>query len=798
MSCPCATCQSVQMPDIPPGLTALPRTIGRFDDFRSAMWAARRDHPALRDWSGQAPGDLGAMLVEFWAVVCDIGAFYDEVRANQAYIGTAPTDLHLRRLIGTLGYRPKPATAASAWIALEVSGRRPRTLPAGTGFRSGPVGDGPPQIFETDADAVLHHALGALPLGAPQPSTLAEAQGLQGLTTLPGLWIEPRTLGVRPGDIVIVEAGSALHATRLSATRVETFGDGQRLTELTFDPAVPVDPAGLAPGDISLWTPGQSGRLWSQTAIAGDHDALTSTSVVLSSLVGQIAPGDIVSLTGSDGSLAVTRAATARDVSMTIVTAGTTTATDEDDDSYTIETPAIRAPSTRVTWSGALTVGGNSADVVVGYAMRQAGQLAAPPQDTSDIGAGTVLPIEGAWRYRRRWPAAEPRQVTALISDPQGNGAAVEAEIDPATATLTLGGEAESHTLTAPVTARANAVKVTRGETVPGEVLGQGNGALAHQAFELKKPLTYLPAPSEAGYVPALEIRVDGILATEVPSFYGQPAEALTYTLRETEDGKTLVTFGDGIHGARLVTGATVTADYRTGAGGDVPGPDSITQMVTAAEDVTTVHQPFAAWGGSDAESPDLLRRNAPRSALLLGRAISLPDFEAAALTQDGVQAAEATWAWSKRRQRPVVQIRFAGDPALPPALTARVRALSDPSVPLDIAPAIPVPVRVVLQVSVAPDYRQEDVLAALREALTLPRSARFCLPQPRIGAAFFRSALVAEALAVPGGHAVTAITWADGQAPDPEGEACAKGHWFTVDPELGGSLVLNGEETAS
>ncbi|WP_121062635.1 hypothetical protein [Chachezhania antarctica] len=798
MSCPCDTCQPIGVPDIPPGLTALPRTIGRFDDFRASMWAARRDHPALRDWSGQAPGDLGAMLVDFWAVVCDIGAFYDEVRANEAYIGTAPSDLHLRRLIGTLGYRPKPATAASAWIALEVSGARSRTLPAGAAFRSGPVGDGPPQVFETGADAVLHPAFSALPLGAPAPSTLAAAQGLQGLATVPGLWIEPRTLGVRPGDIVIVEAGSALHITRLQATREETFADGRKLLELTFATPVPVDPESLAPGDVTLWTPGQSGRLWSQTAISGDHDAMTSTSVVLSTLSGQIAPGDIVSLTGGDGSLAVTRAATAREVGMTVVAAGSTTATDEDDESYTIETPAVRAPSTRVTWSGALSVGGSSADVVVGFAMRQAGQLASPPQDTARIGAGSVLPIEGAWRYRRRWPVAEPRQITALISDPQGNGAAVSAEVDPATATLTLGGEAETHDLTAPVTAHGNAVKVTRGETVAGEVLGQGNGAVPHQSFELKKPLTYLPAPSEAGYVPALEVRVDGILASEVSSFYGQPAEALVYTLRETEDGKTLVTFGDGIHGARLVTGALVTADYRTGAGADAPGPDSLTQMVTADAEVTTVHQPFAAWGGSDAESPDLLRRNAPRSALLLGRAISLADFEAAALTQDGVQAAEATWTWSKRRQRPVVQIRFAGDAALAPALTARVRALSDPSVPLDIAAAAPVPVRLALQVAIEPDHRSADVLAALREALTLPRNARFCLSLPRIGAAFFRSALASEALAVPGVNAVTAITWADGHPPDPEGEACPKGHWFTVDPDLGGSLVLNGEEAAA
>ena len=151
MSCPCDTTIHPGRLDIPPGLDALPRTIARFDDFRAAIWAGRATKLPLRDWSGQAPGDLGAMLVDFWALVADIQAFYDEVRVNEAYIGTAPTQAILSALIGRLGYRPRPATAASTWIAVEVAGMKPRIMRAGTAFRSGPVGDGPPQIFESGA-----------------------------------------------------------------------------------------------------------------------------------------------------------------------------------------------------------------------------------------------------------------------------------------------------------------------------------------------------------------------------------------------------------------------------------------------------------------------------------------------------------------------------------------------------------------------------------------------------------------------------------------------------------------------
>ena len=800
MSCTCDTRIHPTPTDIPPGLTRLlPRAIGRFDDFRQAMWAARAKHLALRDWSGQAPGDLGAMLLDFWAVVADVQAFYDTVRAEEAYIGTAPTQTLLRGLIRRLGYRPKPATAASAWIAVDLAGVRRRTVAGGTAFRSGPVGDEPPQIFETGADHMVWPALGTFDIDPPAPTSLAEAQGFDaGATQITGLWVSPRSLNAKPGDVIVLSHGATHRATRLSATRDKTFGNDGSYTELSFDPPVAMDPQTLAPDALTLRRPAQQTRLWSASDLAENPDVLATGAAVLSGLNAQTAAGDVIVAEGADGSLDVTALNTAREIQMTLIAAATTDASGEDEDgdalTIPIDTPSIKVPTTQLTFDGSLSIGGSAQDLKIGFGLITAAELASPPPDAFTAAPGDALPFQRGWRFRRRFGDAAPKDMTALLVDPFGQGGAVSATIDADDATLTLGDDAAQMELSQPVTAHANALLLTRGETVLGEILGTGDAQLANQSFKLKKPLTYLPAPSEAGYASTLSLRVDGIEVAEVPTLYAQPPEALVYTLSEDDEDATWVTFGDGTFGARPTTGAVITADYRSGGGAARPEAGSITQMVTPAPAVTTIHQPFEAFGGSDPESEDVLRTNAPRSALLLGRVISLADFEATALTQDGVSGAQATWAWSKRKQRPVAQVWYAGDADIAPKLSARLRAMSDPSTPIEVLVATPIPLALSLSVVFEATHRPEVVLAALRARLTLSSTARLAFAHPRIGMALFRSPVVAEALAVPGVRSLDAVQ-ADGTDVAADGMACAVGHWFSIDPDLGGTLILNGEE---
>ena len=102
----------------------------------------------LDGWSGRGERDLGVMLIEAWSVVLDTTGFYDARVAERAYLQTAPDDATARRLVGLIGYRPRPAMAARVKLAVEADGADPLTLPVGTGFRSGPFDGEPPQVFE--------------------------------------------------------------------------------------------------------------------------------------------------------------------------------------------------------------------------------------------------------------------------------------------------------------------------------------------------------------------------------------------------------------------------------------------------------------------------------------------------------------------------------------------------------------------------------------------------------------------------------------------------------------------------
>ena len=56
-----------------------------------------RPSRALREWRARNSQDLGLMLIDMWAYVSDVLAFYDERIANEEYIRTAVRRPSLRR-----------------------------------------------------------------------------------------------------------------------------------------------------------------------------------------------------------------------------------------------------------------------------------------------------------------------------------------------------------------------------------------------------------------------------------------------------------------------------------------------------------------------------------------------------------------------------------------------------------------------------------------------------------------------------------------------------------------------------
>ncbi len=240
----------------------------------------------------------------------------------------------------------------------------------------------------------------------------------------------------------------------------------------------------------------------------------------------------------------------------------------------------------------------------------------------------------------------------------------------------------------------ANVVAATHGETgaeilaqltgsAAGEAIGSGNNASAMQQFTLAQtPLTYTPAASASGGESSLQIRVDGIAWTEVPSLYGQPGDARVYTTRQNHKQQTRVIFGDGNFGARLPTGRdNISASYRIGTG--MPGlvrREQLQLLMTRPLGVKSVTNPLAASGAQDPEDLHAARANAPLTVLTLERIVSAQDFEDFARAFAGIGKAQATVLWNGERQ--IVHLTVGGADAQPiaadAALLSNLRAAID------------------------------------------------------------------------------------------------------------------------
>ncbi|WP_433796241.1 hypothetical protein [Actinoplanes sp. CA-252034] len=746
------------------GLTRIPRQIAGFADFRREMLAALPASAPLAAWRARGDQDLGVMLLEMWAYACEIVSFYDETIAHECYLRTARLTPSVRRLVGLLGYRPRPAVAARARLAVRAGGRIPLVLPAGAAFRSAAFGAEAPQVFEAGADHTVHPLLNGWALEPTRPATITPGSR--------SLLVERRSSRVRTGDNLLLES-AGLAVGVFTAARVDRTGDGQLVTlDRTVPVAVPLAGARLS-------RPGQTTTLWNgplepQTLTA------TTTTVALTGTVPAIRPGARVIAAGPAATAALTVMAVAQATRR--LAAGSKVGD--------VTTPDLRTPVTVLTISPswpAATLGTDPGKIIIGYALSDAGTLTLPLD--SRIVPGAVL--------RLRPPVEAPpdgsRPTAFLLEDADGAAAELSGTVDFTTGTLLPDqGQALPVALNPPATVHANLVDVSRGETVPAELLGIGDAAVAQQSFTLrKKPLTYLSVLTGAdpgGVRSTLTVWVQDIRWTEVPSFFGVAPDARVYVLRQDDAGDTSVTFGDGTRGARLPSGAPVVAAYRFGAGAASPPAGGITQLARPVKGITAVRNPVPAAGGADPESPDRIRTYAPRSALLFGRAVSIQDMEALAAGQPGVPSVQAQWAWDAERQLPAVRIWYIGPPTLAAPITAALRAATAPATPITVTPAQAMPTDLHADLRIRAGHQRAVVLADVLDALTGPVTGMLCPERIGVGTPLFRSVLLAALTAVPGVAGVAGLTWQGGGFSE-YGYQPGPGRWFQV------ALTVSGTE---
>jgi hypothetical protein len=731
----CCPCDAFVFPpelDIVAGLGRLPRQNVGFPEYRRAMLAQVRTHTPLIDWRANEGDDLGLMMLEWWAYVFDVVAFYDDEIAQNLYLRTATDTGALRRLVGLIGYHLRPAVAAEALIAAVADPGPSVLVPKGTAFRSAAFGDQPPQVFESDVGLTISPHTNKWTL-APVVRSTAKAGDR--------LLYDIATLRLTREAIAVFTWSGTTSIAKVTAVDPVRAVDGKSYAYVTTDPAVAI-PVGVDVTSVVTRVP---------TGAAGinriDATPVTSTTILLDAVYPQIAAGqDLVLCRGSQHIL----------VSVSSVTVAASTPS-----STTI--PAL--PGTKLTVSPALeTAWTSDPSLIVRFQLVDAGHLARPAEvriQRADLNpsvglAGVAEPLES--------PAGGP----LLLQDRDKTGAKVDATVSVTAAgagTLVPSPTTDPFptAMIPPVDLYGNVLHVVRGETVGFEILGSGDASVAFPSFKLKKkPLTYVSdgaAPN--GRRNSLSVRVNGILWPEVPSFFGVDPDDAAYIVRQDENGDSFVTF------FKLPTGVdNVTASYRFGAGLAKPPANLLTQIVRPVKGLARVLNPVAAYGGADADKIEDIRKNGPDSALTLGRAVSLADFEA--LARDfGAVNVSAGWSWDPPRQRAVVKLWYIsddGDIAQP--LRNFLIAQADPNVPVVVSPAVAVTTRVVLDVIPDGKYEPADVETALIAALSDPDTGMFSHRNVPIGGTIFRSQVFAAALAVAGVAEINGMTVNGAPAP--------------------------------
>ena len=160
----------------PPGQVAIAYRIGNFTTFRRAMLDRLAElegavPPLARPrWRENRDGDAQTMLVELWAYLADVLAFYQERIANEAFLPTATQRDSLRRLAELIGYRPLPGAGAAGQVAFTIEDGKAVELAPGFRVGSKASPGKAPAVYETEAALTALGEHSAIPLSAVAPT----------------------------------------------------------------------------------------------------------------------------------------------------------------------------------------------------------------------------------------------------------------------------------------------------------------------------------------------------------------------------------------------------------------------------------------------------------------------------------------------------------------------------------------------------------------------------------------------------------------------------------------------------
>jgi hypothetical protein len=123
--------------------------------------------PNLLAWTHRGADDPGIALLEGAAILGDILTFYQDLYANEAFLGTAQWRESISDLVRLLGYRLSPGLGGRGTFAFEVKGTKAVTVPKGFVVKAKVEGIEKEGEFETESEFIAYPWLSRFNLFRP-------------------------------------------------------------------------------------------------------------------------------------------------------------------------------------------------------------------------------------------------------------------------------------------------------------------------------------------------------------------------------------------------------------------------------------------------------------------------------------------------------------------------------------------------------------------------------------------------------------------------------------------------------
>ena len=688
-----------------PGLSSIDYRIGTYSRMRAHMLELLNASTVLSAWTHRGADDPGIALLESAAIVGDILTYYQNLYADEAFLRTARWRESVSELVRLSGYRLAPGVGGDAVFAVKVKGKSAVTVPRGFGFKAQLAGQDETAEFESLREITACPHLSTFHLYRPPDGAATIKAGSHTLELLAvddAVELNTRTsLKISKGDRILLVPESDMFEVQhtpyspqdkaevMIVSKVETLLDR---VIITFEGALTVNRSTAVEAYVIGRTFNHFGhnaqaKLNMYDGVSVDRDntnfdriissrhsgsayysSLSEFEMPLDQEVDDLALGNNLICQGVADFKTASGAQVKTRVPFTVVkkilqthvdslqwanVEGSTTVVTLDkklmfNDDIWFEEMDIRRAQFHEAISPKLTLGAGS-DWSDGKFSNGALQFFGTYREAKALSGRDLLLADPE---NKRVQAVK---VTDTVAD---FSAALKANgrdrINKWMWDITIDqvpdfDRRDFDRLEPVITVYGNIVAADQGKTQSEGVLGTGDNRQTFQTFAIPKaPLTYLldetRTPSQ---VPELTIYVGSVVWQQVESFFGCTPDDCVYVVREDDDGKSWVQFGDGKTGARLPSGTkNVTAIFRigTGAAGSLETkrkPSAVGKL----KELEEVFLPGPVVGGDEPESEENARQAAPGKLQSLGRMVGVADFEAEAMAIPGVLKVRADWA---------------------------------------------------------------------------------------------------------------------------------------------------------